>query len=118
MFSAQHTAPDCVTVGGSALACAPRTPARHRNVTVAFRPEQVKLHTTQTQGENCLSVTVIDRETRGAIDRIYLSSPVLEGELCADLWSGEPILSTLAPGQQITMQVPAHAVVILDEDQP
>jgi hypothetical protein len=100
------------------LACAPDEGAIGTDVTFAFRPEHVALSLLDDGAQNAISATVIDRETRGATDRIFLSSPALVGELCADMWSSDALLSNLTPGTPVTLHVPAHAVVILEVDQP
>jgi iron(III) transport system ATP-binding protein len=116
MFEGRKNAPDQLSVGGLVLHCAPNDLATGTDVTFAFRPEHVTLSLDDGGAENTLPVTFIDHENRGAVDRVFLSSPALEGELCADLWSGEAILQSLAPGVRIFLQIPASSVVILDGD--
>ena len=118
MFSGRKTASDQLSVGDLKLRCAPSDLGIGTDVTFAFRPEHVVLCLADEGAENALPATVIDRETRGAIDRVFLSSPALEGALCADLWSGAAILDSLTPGAQISLHIPSRSVVILDEDQP
>lgn len=117
MFLGRKVAQDQLSVGGLTLQCAPDERAVGSDVTFAFRPEHVVLSLSDDGTQNAISATVIDRETRGATDRIFLASPALEGELYADLWSADTLLGNLAPGAQVTLHVPAHAVVILDGDQ-
>lgn len=116
IFAGRQVGPDQLSVGGHTLRCAAARSTIGADVTFAFRPEHVVLGPADGTGENCLPVTVIDRETRGAVDRVYLSAPAFDGELCADLWSGEAILGQLVPGETITMKVPANAIVVLEED--
>ena len=118
MFLGRKIALDQLSVGGLTLACAPDEGAIGTDVTFAFRPEHVALSLLDDGAQNAISATVIDRETRGATDRIFLSSPALVGELCADMWSSDALIRNLTPGTPVTLYVPAHAVVILEVDQP
>ena len=117
MFLGRKIAPGQLSVGDLTLECAPDDGTIGSDVTFAFRPEHVALSLTNDGAQNAISATVIDRETRGATDRIFLSSPDLEGELCADMWSADALLGSLTPGTPVTLHVPAHAVVILESDQ-
>lgn len=118
MFLGRKIAADQLSVGDLTLKCAPDEGAIGNDVTFAFRPEHVALSLSDDGAQNAISATVIDRETRGATDRIFLLSPALEGELCADMWSADALLGSLTPGTAVTLHVPAHAVVILEADQP
>ncbi|MEJ6610695.1 MAG: ATP-binding cassette domain-containing protein [Paracoccaceae bacterium] len=117
MFLGCKIALDQLSVKGLTLACAPDESAIGTDVTFAFRPEHVVLSLSDNGAQNAILATVIDRETRGATDRIFLSSPALVGDLCADMWSSNALLSKLTPGTAVTLHVPAHAVVILEVDQ-
>lgn len=116
MFLGRKIAQNRLSVGDLTLECAPDESGIGRGVTFAFRPEQVELTLSDESAQNSIPATVIDRETRGATDRIFLSSPDLEGELCADMWSADTLLSNLTPGTPVTLHVPAHAVVVLEGD--
>jgi iron(III) transport system ATP-binding protein len=122
MFSGRKVAQGRLSVGDLTLECAPGKGGSDKmgigsEVTFAFRPENVELTLSDANAPNSIPATVIDRETRGATDRIFLSSPDLEGELCADMWSADALLDDLTPGALVTLHVPAHAVVILEGDQ-
>lgn len=118
MFLGRKIARDQLSVGGLSLACAPDEGSIGADVTFAFRPEHVEVNLSNDGAQNAIPATVIDRENRGATDRIFLSSPALAGELCADMWSSDGLLNNLMPGTPVTLHVPAHAVVILEVDKP
>lgn len=117
MFLGRKIATNRIAVGDLTLECSPGEGKVGSDVTFAFRPEHVVLSLSHNGAKNAISATVIDRETRGATDRIFLSCPALEGELCADMWSADELLVSLTPGTPLTLHVPAHAVVILEADQ-
>ncbi|HEY5646082.1 MAG TPA: putative 2-aminoethylphosphonate ABC transporter ATP-binding protein [Pseudomonadales bacterium] len=116
LFPGTYCGTGKIRVADMVLGCEPMDLPEGSPVTFAIRPEHVTLVHDHAPPGNMLACSVVDIETRGATDRVYLKSPIFPTEIYADLWSGDAALRDLAPGDEISVAFPEEAILILREE--